>query len=40
MKENGMKKQIREMEKVIKYGQMVPYMRVIGKMIKPMVMVV
>jgi hypothetical protein len=34
MKENGMLRRIAEMEKVSKSGQMVPYMKVIGKTIK------
>jgi hypothetical protein len=33
-KENGMLRRIAEMEKVNRSGQMVPYMKVIGKMIK------
>jgi hypothetical protein len=35
MKENGMKKPIKEMERAIKFGLMDPYMRATGKMTKP-----
>jgi hypothetical protein len=37
MKENGMKKQIKEMVEAIKFGLMVLYMKVTGRMIKLMV---